>query len=267
VPALRVYWRFARTGFRRESRYLMAAFAGLFTNVVFGFIKAAVLVAAAESGGGTVAGYTIGSIGAYVWLSQGMLGAVTLSGQAEIGDRIRTGDVAIDLTRPVDVQLSHLATDLGRAVFTLLPRGVPSVIIGALTIGLAMPSSVIPYVLGAMSLGLGIALSFLSRFALNVIGFWVVETRGLTTVYIVVSTFLSGLFVPVPLFPSWLETIAYATPFPSIMQTPIDVLSGRVTGADSVVVVLTQLAWVVAVAGVGRLLMARGLRKLEVQGG
>lgn len=264
---LGVYWLFARTGFRRESRYLLAALAGLLTNVVFGFIKAAVLLGAATAAGGTVAGYTAGSIGAYVWLSQAMLGAITLSGSAEIGDRIRTGDIAIDLVRPVDLQLSHLATDLGRAAFSLLPRGLPSVLIGALTIGLAMPAAVLPYVLGVVSLTLGICISFLCRYALNTTGFWIVETRGLQTLYIVVSSFLAGLFVPVPLFPGALYAVAMSTPFPSIMQTPIDVLSGRVVGAEAVLAVLIQLGWVVAIGVLGRVLTAAGRRTLEVQGG
>ena len=123
MPVIGVYWQFVRMGYRRESRYLAAALAGLVANATFGLIKAAVLLGAAQAAGGTVAGYDAGTLSAYVWLSQGMLGAMTLSGTAEIGERIRTGDIAVDLTRPVDVQLAHLATDLGRATFTFVPRG------------------------------------------------------------------------------------------------------------------------------------------------
>src|SRR3954447_25410730 len=127
-------------------------FAGLLTNVVFGFIRAAILFAAVESAGGTLGGYTTGTISSYVWLSQGLLGAIELSGRAEIGDRVRTGDVAIDFTRPVDLQTWHLAEDMGRAAYTLLPRGLPSVLIGAAVFGLAMPRTLLPYVLGTISI-------------------------------------------------------------------------------------------------------------------
>ena len=50
-------------------------------------------------------------------------------------------------------------------------------------------------------------------------GFWLVEGRGLELLYMVVSGFLAGLFVPVPLFPGWLRAVATATPFPSMMST------------------------------------------------
>ncbi len=244
---------------------MLAAFAGLLTNVVFGFIKAAILLAAV--GSGNVGGYTTASMSAYVWVSQGLLGAIQLSGLAEIGDRIRTGDVAVDFIRPVDMQAAHLATDMGRGTFSLIPRGVPSVLVGAITVGLALPTSVMPYLLGVLSIALGVAISFLGRFALNLAGFWIVETRGLRVLYMVVSTFLAGLFVPVGLFPSWLARIALATPFPSILQTPVDVITGRVTGIAAVEVVGRQLFWVAVTCLVGRAVALAGRRKLEIQGG
>ncbi|MDQ2757788.1 MAG: ABC-2 family transporter protein [Actinomycetota bacterium] len=256
-----------RAGFRRESTYLAAMFGGLLTNVVFGFIRASILFAAVDSAGGQLAGYTHDTISAYVWLSQGLIGAVMLTGTAEIGQRVRTGEVAVDFLRPLDVQASHLATDLGRAAFTLIPRGLPSVLVGAATVGLVMPTTAQPYLLGLLSVLLGVTLSFLTRFAVNLAGFWIIETRGVTSLLAVVQGFLSGLYVPVHLFPGWLGGLAASTPFPSILQAPIDVLSGRVTGPDALGVVVVQLAWVAAVAALGQVLLRSGRRRLEVQGG
>ncbi len=254
-------------GFRRQTAYRLAMFAGLATNVVFGFIRSAILFAAVESAGGELAGYSAGTISAYVWLSQGLLGAIQLTGAAEIGDRIRTGDVAIDFTRPVDVQTWHLAEDLGRAAYSMIPRGVPSVVVGALTFGLVMPATVLPYVLGAVSIVIGVAISFYCRYAINIVGFWLLDTRGVRSLYMVTSTFLAGLYVPVALFPDWLHTLAYLTPFPSILQSPIDVVSGQVTGLDAVGVVGMQVFWLAVTCLVGRVLTTAGRHKLVVQGG
>lgn len=266
VP-LTTYRQLFVAGFHRQTAYRLAMVAGLATNVVFGFIRSAILFAAVQSSGGELAGYTAGTISAYVWLSQGLLGAIQLNGAADIGDRIRTGDVAVDFTRPVDVQTWHLAEDMGRAVYSFIPRGVPSVLVGALTFGLVMPTTVLPYVLGALSIVIGVAISFYCRYAVNVVGFWLLDTRGVRSLYMVTSTFLAGLFVPVGLFPGWLHTFAYATPFPSILQIPIDVISGTVTGADAFAVVGIQLCWLAATCLVGRLLTDAGRHKLVVQGG
>lgn len=264
---LRTYGKLVKAGFARQANYRLAMIAGLATNVVFGFIRAAILFAAVKSAGGHLGGYTAGTISSYVWLSQGLLGAVETSGRADIGDRIRTGDVAVDFTRPVDLQTWHLAEDLGRAAYTLIPRGVPSVLIGALTVGLVLPGSVLPYVLGLLSIVLGVAISFYGRFAVNVLGFWLLDTRGARTLYLVVSTFLAGLYVPIGLFPTWLHTLAYCTPFPSILQFPINVISGHDTGVDALLDVAMQVGWLVVTCLVGRTLTSAGRRKLVVQGG
>ena len=144
---------------------------------------------------------------------------------------------------------------------------MPSVLVGALTVGLTLPATAWPYLLGALSVALGATLSFYCRFAVNVLGFWLLDTRGLRTLYLVVSTFLAGLYVPVALFPQWLHTLAHATPFPSILQVPIDVFSGRVVGAAAVGAVALQCFWVAVACLAGRLLTRAGRRKLVVQGG
>ena len=266
---LRTYGQLARAGFRRQSTYRLAMLAGVITNVVFGFIRAAIMFAAVDSAGGTLAGYSRDTISAYVWLSQGLLGAVALGGQgsSELSDRIRNGDIAVDFTRPVDVQGSYLATDLGRATFTFLPRGLPTVLVGALTVGLALPTSVWPYLLGLVSVTLAVSISFLCGYAVSILGFWLVETRGVRILYAVTSAFLAGLFVPVGLFPDWLSTVAHATPFPSILQVPIDIISGQVVGTEAVETVAVQCFWVAVTCLLGRALTRAGRHRLEVQGG
>ncbi|MGW1743673.1 ABC transporter permease [Nocardia sp. NPDC001965] len=262
-----VYRRLLVAGFRRQWHYKLAMFAGLFTNCVFGFVRAAVMVAAIGATGG-FAGYDAGSIGAYVWISQGLLGAMQfMAAEIELAERVRTGDIAIDFLRPVDVQLGNLAADLGRALCTLIPRGIPSLLIGSLTFGLVLPTTPESYLLGALSIVLAAAISYLSLFALTMIGFWVVETRGFRSLYQTAGTFLAGLFVPVHIFPDWLRAIAESTPFPSMLQVPVDVLSGRATGWDAAHLVGTQIFWLLVMGVLGRVVLAAGRRKLEVQGG
>ena len=66
-PALRL----VRAGFRQQSQYRLATLAGLFTNCVFGFIRASVLLAALEASTGGFAGYDRASLAGYVWISGG----------------------------------------------------------------------------------------------------------------------------------------------------------------------------------------------------
>lgn len=257
----------ARAGFRRYATYRLAAVAGLTTNSVFGLIRASILLAAIGAAGTSIAGYTAGQASSFVWWSQGLVAAVGLFGLTEMAQRVRSGDVAVDFARPVDPQLAYLAADLGRAGFQLLARGLPSLLVGAATFGIALPQGPWLWPLGLLSIGLAVTISFGCRYAVDLTSFWLVENRGVQLVYLVVSGFLGGLYVPVHWFPQWLQAIAHRTPFPSMLQGPIDVVSGRAGPAEAWGIVLVQTLWAAAALALGQLLTRRGRRRLEVQGG
>lgn len=254
-------------GFRRWSTYRAATAAGALTNSVFGAIKAAVLVGTVSSAGAPVAGYDPAQAATFAWITQAFLAPVSVFADDELARRVRSGDIAVDLARPVDPQLAAWATDLGRAAFTLLPRGIPPLLLGALLTGLAVPASPLPYLLGVVSLAAGVSVSFAARWIVNLTAFWLTEVRGVLLLYTVLATTLTGLSIPVAWFPPWMSGLAHATPFPSMLQAPVDVVLGRVAGVDAVRLLAVQLAWLAALLVVGRSLLAVGARRLVVQGG
>src|SRR5579859_6968630 len=133
-----VYWRLLVAGFRRQSAYRLAALGGLVANLTFGLLKVAILFATIRAAGGELHGYDITAMSTYVWLSQGMLGSVNLTGRTDLALRVKDGQVAVDFLRPVDLQAATIATESGRALFALLPRGLPSVLLGAVVVGMRM---------------------------------------------------------------------------------------------------------------------------------
>lgn len=264
---MRVLVAMVENGFRRWAAYRLAAAAGAFTNTVFGLIKSYITIGAIGAAGGTLAGYDAAQGVTYAWLGQAFIGPLALMGWSELAQRVRTGDIAIDLARPVDPQLSFLAADLGRAAYTLIPRGAPPLIVGAVLFELAFPASILPYVLGVTSLTIAVMISFACRWLVNLTAFWLIEMRGVVTLYMLTSGLLSGHLIPVHWFPSWLQTIANATPFPSMVQTPIDVTMGFVAGPEALAGIGVQAIWLVVMLAFGRLVFAAGTRKLVVQGG
>lgn len=266
--ALRPYVRLTVAGFRQQSTYLGAAAAGVFTNAVFGFVKMAILLATLAGAGGVAGGYTPELMVSYIFLSQGMLTAIgAFGGDGSLAERIRSGDIAVDFLRPLDVQFATLATVLGGAVYSLIPRALPLAAIGAATSMMAWASEPAAYPLAAVSVLLSIVLAQALLYCVQILGFWVVDTRGIQMFYVVAGTFLMGMFVPVGLFPGWLAKIAEFTPFGWILMPPCDILSGRIDAATGLAAVGIQAGWTVAVLAVGALLTAAGRRRLEVQGG
>lgn len=264
---MRTYLLLAAAEFRRYSTYRLAILAGITTQSVFGLIRVSVLFAAISSAGGTLAGYDRQLASTYVWLGQALLAPVALLGWMEIAERVSSGEIAVDFARPVDLQLAWWARDLGRAAFQLLSRGLPPLFIGAVTVGLAWPDSWSAYPLGLMSLFLAVSISFTLRFLVNLIAFWTLDVRGFMGLYLVIVALFTGLLIPVHLFPKWLQVVAHATPFPSMLQSPIDVLSGWVLGWAAAALVASQLGWLLALLGLARLVQWRAARRLVVQGG
>lgn len=259
-------WEIARRGYARWAAYPAASFAGLFTNVVFGFLRTYVLLALFAQRT-NVNGYSVAAAITYVWLTQGMIMTTFIWGWNELAQRIRTGDIAIDLVRPVHPLRFGLDFDLGRAVYHALFRGLPPLIVGALFFRLVLPTDPVTWLAFLTSLLLAVVVSFGFRLLYNIVAFWTMDNRGPAMIANLVGTLLSGFLVPIAFFPSWLGAIAHVTPFPAMLQIPIDIYVGVATGPDLLLDLFTQLAWAIALLVAARVLFTLGVRRLEVQGG
>jgi ABC-2 type transport system permease protein len=262
---MRLDWEIAKRGWRRYAAYPWATAAGVFTNTVFGFIQAYVLLAVYRHRT-SVGGYDAADTVTYVWLAQALIMTVYIFGWQELALRIRDGSIATDLSRPVDPQRYWLAFDLGRAPYHFICRGIPPFVLGALVFTFHWPTPA-HAALFVVSVAFAIVVSFGFRFLYNSASFWLVDFRGVLTMALVLSLFFSGMVMPLQFFPHWLGVLARALPFSSIMQTPIDVYLGRHSGLTLFGLVVEQAAWALALLGLGRLALRAGTRKLVVQGG
>lgn len=258
----------AKAGFRRYSTYRQAAVAGIFTNSVFGFLRCYVLLAVAAGSGGPVAGYAGPQLVSYVWVGQGLIATVGLWGDTELATRIRTGAVVSDLLRPMHPVATYLATDLGRAGFALLTRFAVPVIVGALAFDFYAPRHAATYPLALISIVLAVIVCFGCRYIVNAASYWLLDGRGAFVAWTIASSGLGGLYFPLRFLPEPIAVLLWvATPFPSLLQTPLDVIAERATGADAVALVALQGAWAVGILALAALVQHRGERKLVVQGG
>jgi len=260
VPA---FAALVRAGFQRHASYRRATLASAFTNSVFGFLKCYVLLTAA-SGRGEIAGYDAASLAMFAWAGQGLLGVVELFSWTEVTNRIRTGDIVSDLLRPVNPMVAFLAADLGRAGHALVIRLAVPITLGALCFPLRWPSAAATWLWLAVSVLLATVISFATRYLVNLLAFWWLDARGPNTLWLFGSALFSGLAIPIPFFPEWAQTVLWCTPFPWMLQAPLDVLLERGSPVLSV-----GGATVVAVGMLGSCAVVQhvAVRRLVVQGG
>ena len=257
------------SGFRRYATYRQATIAGTFTNIVFGFLRCYVLLAvAAGAVGGRPGGYDPAQLATFVWVGQGLLSVTGIWGWTDLSDRIRTGDVASDLLRPVPPVTAYLAADLGRAGHAVLTRLLPPVVAGAVFFTLAVPQRWPTVPLFLVSMVLAVLGSFGCRFLVNATAYWLHDARGPLMLWTLGSGVLAGLYFPLRLLPGWAAvTLWVATPMPGLLQTPLDVLVERDPPGRQLVLVLLQAAWAAGLLLLAGLVQRRAERKLVVQGG
>jgi ABC-2 type transport system permease protein len=263
-----LWWQLARRSFHRSSTYRGATFAGAFTNTVFGFLRVYILLAVLEVRPGTGGFDAIDAV-TFTFLTQGLLAvSFALGGDTDIATRIRTGDVVSDLYRPVDFQGYWLATDLGRAAFTMLFRGIPPLAFAALFFELRLPSSAMTWIAFVASVWLGAVVAFAIRFASSLSGFWLLDARGVGQITSLVTLFFSGVTIPLTFLPDTAARVVAWLPFAGLAQLPAEVFLGKHDGALHLLSVLgRQAVWAVVLLALGRAITRRAFHKVVVQGG
>jgi ABC-2 type transport system permease protein len=262
-----LHWAVARRSFRRHSTYRGATIAGAFTNTVFGFIQAYVLLAVFRERD-TVAGFDAIDVVTFTFVAQGMLAVVEAFGALELAERIASGDVVSDLYRPYDLQAWWLAQDLGRAGFQVLFRCTVPFAFGALVFHLRLPADAGVWAAFVLSVLLALCVSFAWRYVIALTTFWLIDVRGAVQLTSLVFLFFSGFLVPLTFFPTGLRTVAEVLPFAAVAQLPVEVfLSKHRSPADLAGVFAHQAAWLAVLLAAGRVVQARAWRKVVVQGG
>ncbi|WP_086722470.1 ABC transporter permease [Streptomyces carpinensis] len=266
MGAGRLYAAVAAGGFRRYATYRAATAAGVFTNTVFGLILVYTYLALWDVRP-HLGGYDRGQAVTYVWLGQAFLSTLAIGGggvEDELLERIRTGDIAIDLYRPADLQLWWLAADLGRALFQLLGRGVVPFVFGALFFPVALPTDALTWTAFLGAVLLAMLVSFGIRFLVALSAFWLMDGTGVVQMAWLGGIFCSGMLLPLNVFPGALGEVVRALPWSSLLQAPADVLLGRAAPPGTYAF---QGAWAVALLAAGRLVQTAATRRVVVQGG
>jgi ABC-2 type transport system permease protein len=262
-----LHWEVARRSFRRWATYRSATAAGVFTNTVFGFIQAYVLLAMFHSRA-RVGGFDPVRAVTFVFVTQGLLMMMAVFNWQEIALRIRSGDVVADLYRPVDFETYWMAQDLGRAAFQAIFRGLPPFLLGSLVFTLRLSGAPGDWLVFLVALLLGWMVSFLVRFLVNLTAFWLLDVRGPLQIVMTVWLFLSGFVLPITFFPHWLEVVARASPFAAVAELPVEVLLGLHHGAGETARVLAdQVAWIAILWAASRVALRVATRKVVIQGG
>jgi ABC-2 type transport system permease protein len=263
---MKAYLAVLSSRFRTLLQYRAAAFAGVGTQLFFGVVRMMIFDAFYRSSA-VVQPMTREQVITYIWLGQAMLLLTLQSVDNDVATMIRTGNVAYELTRPLDLYSLWFARAFSGRAAPLVMRAVPIFVIAGLFLGLQAPHSLAAGALFAVSAfgGLLLAASMVALITISML--WTISGEGVSRLAPALIFFFSGIAIPLPLFPDWMQWLIAALPFRGLIDTPFRIYLGHLSGTAALAALLHQLLWIAALAIIGRAMLARGLHRLVVQGG
>jgi ABC-2 type transport system permease protein len=268
------YGAIVRTRFLMLLQYRAAALAGVTTQIFWGLVKVMVFAAFFESAVGAQP-MDLPQVLVYIWLGQALLGLMPWNVDEEIAGHVRTGAVAYELLRPLDLYAFWFARTLAfRAAPTLLRMtpllafawlGLP--LLGLSAWALPLPAGIASGILFGASLLASLMLSTAVTMLLHVSLFWTISGEGVNRIMPGMVLIFSGMVIPLPLFPDWLQPLLYWQPFRGVSDVPFRIYSGHIPAHDAPFEIALQLGWCALLVAGGVWLLKRGTSRLVVQGG
>jgi ABC-2 type transport system permease protein len=268
-PAPGLYSAVAARSFRRYSTYRGATLAGIFTNSVFGLILCYVYTAVWEADP-DAGGYDLTDALTFVWLGQAQIMTVAMWGGGATDDlaaRIKSGDVAIDFYRPVGLLGWYLAADLGRAAYHLLTRGLAPTLVGSVLFDLRYPANAWTWLWVAIAVWLAVVVAFALRMLAALSTFWLLDDAGPRNLLAFTGMFLSGLSLPLVLFPGAQREVAMVLPWAGFIQIPADIWLGQRVGVEVLAGLALMAGWAAVLLGACTRVLRLAERRVVVQGG
>ena len=250
---------------RLDLQYRGAALMNFGTSVLFGLVRMMIFQAFYATAPAAVP-MSLSQVIAYIWVSQALSGLVPFLGDHEVDENIRTGNVAYELLRPVSLYNMWFVRAASSGVVPVVLNGLPLLVLAGV-LGWVRWPGLASVAAGAAMLASAVLLTSAITMLLNLTAFWTLSGHGMSWLVSSSMRLLSGLIIPLPLFPAFLQPLIHALPFRGLCDVPLRILTGQLPPSDLPIMLAQQLAWTVALIVLGRRLLAMGMRRVVIHGG
>jgi len=255
-------------------QYRMAGLAGATTGIFWVLIEITVYTIfytyADTREAGPMAGLSLEQAVSYAWLAQIFFLMQPMSIDSEILGKITSGDVGIEMCRPMDLYFHWFAKTAASRLVPLFWRGSITLIAGLL-----MPLS---YRLTGPATLTGLLFTLISLFSAFLLcssyAMLVCAVRlnipwgdGPTYIMMLIGGVLSGGYLPLQLWPQFLQGFLLIQPFAGYLDIPLRFYVGTLMPSEGGWAIGLQLAWSAVFMVIGKTLMSRRLKNIVIQGG
>lgn len=257
---------FSRIGFMNMLAFRLRYYTGVITyfiNVsVYYFIWKAIYSAEPDYGGMTFTQMvTYVAIG---WIIRSMY---FNNIDSQMASDILEGKISMVMLKPVSVQWSYIARAVGESAFRLFMLTAPTTLVIALIYPVAPPASVAHFAAFLLALVASIFLVATLNFIVGSCAVSLKSILGLLRAKFWMQELLSGLLVPVTVFPAPLRELSGLLPFQHIGYTPMMIYLGKLTWPEIWKAFALEWFWVLFLVAFGAWLWGALSRRITIHGG
>jgi ABC-2 type transport system permease protein len=257
---------FARIGFLDMLAFRLRYYTGVinyFINVtVYYFIWKAVFLA-----GPDVGGFRFPEMITYVavgWIIRSMY---FNNIDYDLASDVMEGKVSMVMLKPVSLPLTYIGKALGEAAFRLLLLTAPTALVLALLFPIGGPRSPAHFAAFAVSLAGSVLLVSGINFIVGSCSVRLISIQGLLRAKFWMQELLSGLLVPLTLFPAPVRALSAWLPFEHIGYTPMMIYLGKLSWEEIARALALEAAWIVLLLWFGGWFWGRMARTITIHGG
>lgn len=260
------YVEMIRIRFLTMLAYRLNYFSGILTYVVYtgGYYF---LWNAIYAGRESIGGLTAAQMTTYLVVSWMSRSFYFNNLDREIEQEFRSGEVAVHLIRPYRYLVGKLVSAFGEGLFRLLFWMLPGMVVASLLFPVDLPQSATTYGLWIIAGFLAFLVNALFNALFGLVTFFLQSAQGLRWAKRLLLDLLSGLFLPLHLYPGWMQAIIAWLPFQAISYLPNMIFTGGITGPAAWRAIGLQALWVAVLGLATWLFWRRARRYLVVQGG
>ena len=135
-----------------------------------------------------------------------------------MSEQVKNGEVAYILSKPYNYVLYHFFFGLGDGVFRVVLNLIVGTFVAWILAG--TPPGALGWIMAFSTMIGAWILHFCIMALIGLAAFLVEETNSFDLIYQKAVFILGGMLLPLEMFPTWLQKIAFALPFPYMMYAP-----------------------------------------------
>lgn len=257
---------FARVGFLHMLAFRLRYYTGVVTYLINVTIYYFIWQAIFRSNPG-FAGFDFPQMMTYVAVGWVIRSLYFNNIDAEMASDILEGKISMSMLKPVSVQSMYVARALGESLFRLVLLTAPTAVAIALIFPVRPPAGAAWFAVFLLSLSGSILLVASINFIVGTFAIKLKSIQGLLRAKFWFQEVLSGLLVPVTMFPDPLRKASGLLPFQHIGYTPMMLWLGKMSRAEAGRALALEFAWIAALLVFGAWFWAWMSRKITIHGG